>query len=413
MLYILKAIEIFFILLLLGWEPSISVNKILSKYCEFYRGKKRKIKEKILICGILPPPTFGHSKMYEMLMRSCFVDEFDITFLNMKFWSYGKHGRVTIGKLLKLIVYYFQFLALLIGKRPKYILYNISFDKMPLLKDALFCFTGKLFGCRIVIHDMGQYLKVLYDDCNSFYRWIIRRLCGISTASIVLGEVTRKVYEGFMERERTFSVHGSVEDSRDLVAKDLSGKQEGKIRILYFSFLSVSKGLMTALKAIPQVIKQNANVLFSFGGPIESESLKEEMDQFIKRECLEDFVEYLGYIDDSIERTKLFRASDIFIFPTHRDVFGLVLLHAMAEGLPVAASIEGAVPEIIIDGENGFLFEKGNADALAQKILLLAGDADLRERISEKNRERYLTVYTPQKYGERMIEAFEKIMQLN
>ena len=94
-------------------------------------------KEKILICGILPPPFFGHSKMYEMLMQSDFVREFDITFLNMRFWTYGKHKKVTGEKIFKLIFYYVKFFVLIIVKRPGYILYNISFDKMPFLKDFL------------------------------------------------------------------------------------------------------------------------------------------------------------------------------------------------------------------------------------------------------------------------------------
>ena len=66
-------------------------------------------KEKILICGILPPPNFGHSMMYKMLMDSKFVDEFDIIFLNMKFWSYKQHKKVTIYKILFAVRIYSNF----------------------------------------------------------------------------------------------------------------------------------------------------------------------------------------------------------------------------------------------------------------------------------------------------------------
>jgi len=370
-----------------------------------------KKENRILICGILPPPSFGHSKMYEMLMQSGFPKEFDVTFLNMRFWSYGKHGKITLLKLGKLVYYYSKFIYLLIIKRPRYVLYNISFDKMPLLKDALFCFTGKLFGCRIIIHDMGQYLKDLYDQCGGFFQWIIKKLLKMSTASIVLGEVTRNVYDDFMEKGRVFSVHGSVEDTYDF---DIEGHKEndGKIRVLYFSFLSVSKGLWTALKAVLLVKDQNPDIHFTFAGPIESETLKKQMDAFIAENKLERQVTYVGYVQNAQKRTELLRSSDIFIFPTHRDVFGLVLLHAMAEGLPVIASIEGAIPEIIEDGQNGFLFKKEQSDQLAEKILLLAGDVDLRTKMAKENRKRYLEYYTPQKYGERMIETFRKIMAL-
>ena len=100
-------------------------------------------KERILICGILPPPFFGHSAMYKILMESPFAGAFDITFLDMKFWSYAQHKKVTIVKLLKLVGYLFRYIFLIITKRPRYVLYNMSFDRMPFLKDFLFCFAGR------------------------------------------------------------------------------------------------------------------------------------------------------------------------------------------------------------------------------------------------------------------------------
>ena len=81
---------------------------------------------------------FGHSAMYKILMESAFVEAFEITFLDMRFWSYEKHKKVTLSKLLKLIKYFFQYVYLILRRRPRYVLYNMSFDKMPFLKDVLF-----------------------------------------------------------------------------------------------------------------------------------------------------------------------------------------------------------------------------------------------------------------------------------
>lgn len=374
-------------------------------------------KEKILICGILPPPFFGHSMVYKVLMRSGFTDTFDVTFLDMRFWSYKSHKRITFFKLLKFLQYLFRYIVLIVMRRPRYILYNISFDKMPLLKDFLFCWIGKTLGCRIVLHDMGQYIGELYHSSSGFYRWLIKRLCAMATASIVLGEKTRTVYGGFMEGDKVISVPGSVEDSRQCVPGDVGPKgktaTDGKINVLYLSFLSVSKGLFTALRAIPQVIQENPEVIFTFAGPMESEFLHRQMNDFIVEHHLESYVRYLGYIEDENRRAEIFRGADIFIFPTHRDVFGLVLLHAMAEGLPVIASVEGTIPEIIQDKENGFLFTKGHDRELAEKIILLARDQALREKMRNVNRARYLAQYTPEKYGQRMIEAFYRIKKLD
>ncbi|MCX5681887.1 MAG: hypothetical protein NT079_06455, partial [Candidatus Omnitrophica bacterium] len=56
-------------------------------------------KIKILVCGVLPPPSFGHSKIYEMLMSSSFPKSYDVRFFNMHFWSYETNKKVTGEKI--------------------------------------------------------------------------------------------------------------------------------------------------------------------------------------------------------------------------------------------------------------------------------------------------------------------------
>jgi len=367
-----------------------------------------KKKQKILICGILPPPLFGHSAMYKILMESSFADAFDITFLDMKFWSYDKHKKVTVIKILKMIKYLIQYTWLIIVKRPRYVLYNISFDKMPLLKDFLFCFIGKIFGCHIVIHDMGQYARELYDSSGRVYQALIRWMMNNTTACILLGEETKSAYDGFIESRRLISVPGSVEDTES-IALDGNGrnKSQQEINVLYFSYMTESKGVLTAFNAASKVLSRDKSVRFTFAGPIGSESIQEAYTQLSQQ--FNSRVKCLGYIEDVSERTRIYRGADIFIFPTLRDVFGLVLLHAMAEGLPIIASVEGNIPEIIKDGENGFLIEKGNDEQLAQRIEELAGDHALRTAMGKANRQRYEEVYSPKVYGKNMINAFEEL----
>lgn len=375
-----------------------------------------KKRERILVCGILPPPYFGHSMVYKILMESQFVQNYDIIFFDIRFWTYKKHKKVTIEKLFKLVVYLVRYEFLILTKRPKYILYAMSFDKMPFLKDFLFCWVGRLHGCRIVLHDMGQYIGELYHSSNRFYQWLIKRLAEMVTASIVLGEDTKKKYDGFMDIRKIISVHGSVEDSRRFDFKqnpeDISRGNKVNLNVLYFSFLSRTKGIFTALKAVKEVVRKNSNIHFTFGGPVESENLQRDINRFVEENNLSSYVEFLGYVEGAEKRTEVFRQADIFVFPTHRDVFGLVLLHAMAEELPVIASIEGAISEIIVEGQGGFLFPKGDEMALAERILTLSEDAALRKRMGEANRKRYLEKFTPQCYGERMVQAFEEINQL-
>lgn len=369
-----------------------------------------KKKDKILICGILPPPNFGHSMMYKMLMDSKFVDEFDIIFLNMKFWSYKQHKKVTIDKLIKLIKYYLQYVFILIFKRPDHVLYNMSFYKMPFLKDFLFCFTANIFRCKFIVHDLGQYLTELYNSSSPFMKKLVRWFVNHIEASIIMGENVRKVYEGFVPQEKLLVVPGSSHDTADLKVEPLSTeKKEGVIRVLYFSYLSVSKGVWTGLEAAKNVIDKNKDIKFTFAGPVESVELENEIKGYIRTHKLEENIDVVGYVEGEYERTQYFRDCDIFIFPTHRDVFGIVQLHAMAESKPVIASIEGTIPEIVYDGKTGLLFPKGDHIRLSENILSLANDFDLRKQMGINARQRFLDKYSPEVYGSQMITAIEKI----
>ena len=84
----------------------------------------------------------------------------------------------------------------------------------------------------------------------------------------------------------------------------------------------------------------------------------------------------------------------------------------MAESLPVIATTEGNIPEIVEDGVNGYLIDKDNSEQLTEKILQLAYDSNLRESIGKANRIKYLEKYTPSKYSKNMIDTFDTMINL-
>jgi glycosyltransferase involved in cell wall biosynthesis len=81
-------------------------------------------------------------------------------------------------------------------------------------------------------------------------------------------------------------------------------------------------------------------------------------------------------------------ALDAFAMPSIWEGFGLVLLEAMAAGLPIVASRVATIPEVVLDGETGLLVQAGDEVALASALATLAGDRALRERLGQAGRER-------------------------
>lgn len=102
----------------------------------------------------------------------------------------------------------------------------------------------------------------------------------------------------------------------------------------------------------------------------------------------------LGWVEHS-EMPRLYAEADLCVVPSVWDEpWGLVALEAMAAERPVCASRAGGLAEIVVDGETGLLFERGNAGALAAALARLLDDAALRRRMGEAGRARVLAEFS-------------------
>ena len=92
-------------------------------------------------------------------------------------------------------------------------------------------------------------------------------------------------------------------------------------------------------------------------------------------------VRFFGLRDDVPALLQMF---DIFVLPSLYEATGIVLAEAMACGKPVVTTRVGGLPELIQQGEDGFLIPPGDSLRLAQKIAYVAKDRDLARRVGEK-----------------------------
>jgi len=100
----------------------------------------------------------------------------------------------------------------------------------------------------------------------------------------------------------------------------------------------------------------------------------------------------------------LYKISDIFLTASEVELQGLSIMEAMANGLPVVASNSMAIPELVQDGVNGFLFEPGNYNQASEKILLLIKDRDLRKKMGKNS----LKIIRRQEFND-TLDRFEEI----
>jgi len=100
----------------------------------------------------------------------------------------------------------------------------------------------------------------------------------------------------------------------------------------------------------------------------------------VREEGLSDVVTFTGEQPDPVAWLS---AGDVFLLPSSQESFGLAALEAMACGMPVVASRVGGLPEVVIDGEHGYLCDPDRADEMADRVIALLADSERRQRFGE------------------------------
>jgi N-acetyl-alpha-D-glucosaminyl L-malate synthase BshA len=103
-------------------------------------------------------------------------------------------------------------------------------------------------------------------------------------------------------------------------------------------------------------------------------------------------------------------ASDVLLLPSEQESFGLAALEAMACEVPVIASRVGGVPEVVTDGETGFLSEVGDVDKMAADAAKLLASEEMRRDMGRRARESAITRYRTDIVIPRYIEFYQKIL---
>jgi glycosyltransferase involved in cell wall biosynthesis len=155
-----------------------------------------------------------------------------------------------------------------------------------------------------------------------------------------------------------------------------------QVLILSLGQLRAAKGVSVLLDSIGQVLGNCDNVLFVIAG---RGPMAREVEERVTGQKWTGRVRLILRHIEGYETPAFFNASDIFVLPSHWEGQPLALLEAMACGsLPVASNV-GDVPYIIKDGVNGSLVQPGNSFELANKLVQLVGNHDLREQMRRES----------------------------
>lgn len=242
----------------------------------------------------------------------------------------------------------------------------------------------KILGRPYVIWSRGSdvYLPWKYKNLTS--KVILRN----TDVAIALTEDMRREMRRIYERDVLVLPNGIDSGNFDHLSKEDCRKslkiQENERIILFVGGLRQVKGaryLIEAMKIITDKYKNTRLLVIGDGNE------RGYLEDLVKRLDLQKYVTFIGKVPN--ERIPEYMvASDIFVLPSLSEGFPVTVLEAMASGLPVVTTDVRGLPEIVKEGENGFLVKPEDPREISKKVLLILRSNELRERLSNYNKEK-------------------------
>jgi len=269
-----------------------------------------------------------------------------------------------------------RILAALLRSRPDVVISGAF--SFPSLSGALY---GRLAGGGLIIHSDGtSHSERVLGRAHLLARRVLLHEAAACVAN------SEPAAERFIELGAPPTVVFRAPHTTNIapfhaVARARRPPTEGApVTVLHVGRLIPRKGVDRLVRAIAVASPKIALRLVVVGAGPEETRLRDLAAQL----DVADSVEFRGFVDQP-GLPAVYAEADVFAFPTLDDPFGIVLLEAMAAGLPVVASpFGGATPDLVEDGRNGFVADPGDTPAWANALVTLARDPDLRGRLGAR-----------------------------
>jgi glycosyltransferase involved in cell wall biosynthesis len=184
-------------------------------------------------------------------------------------------------------------------------------------------------------------------------------------------------------------------NNQDKIKDSLRGE---KINLLFVANCLPHKGLHFLIPAL-HLAKNKSFVLDIVGDYSIKVAYVKKIKRDVKKYGLEEQVFWRGKVSRE-EIGQYYSRADIFVLPSLKEAFGLVLLEAMAFGLPVVASEVGGIPEVVEHQKTGLLVPPKDIVALSQAITILIEDENLRRQYGRKGKKKLASFLTWEEVGE-------------
>jgi len=265
---------------------------------------------------------------------------------------------------------------------PDIVHINPSLGWTAIIRDFAFLKIAKKKRIPVLffIHGWEHTLSNKFKE-NGYWKNYFEKRFALADAIVVLANEFKEELVKLGIPEERIHVSSTMVESEKYCPenKDFSPP----FKILFCASMQRKKGPYEVLNAIPFVLEKYPDTKFIFVGEgVELENLKKRCSETE----LDSNVEFTGYKEGK-EKIKIFKNSHIFAYPSYTEGFPLVILEAMAAGMPLVTTPVGGLADAIEDGKQGLIIKSmpPNPEEIAEKIIQLIENEELMKKMSENN----------------------------
>ena len=267
-------------------------------------------------------------------------------------------------------------------------------------RDAAFILIARAARKPVVVHLHGGAFAGFVEREAGWKQRLILETVGKAAVGIVLSEALRPALKCVLPRERVVAVLNGL----DLPLVTVKRVDDGTVVVFFLSTLFVQKGILHFLEAFAQAWRERPELRASVAGHWPDEATQARAEALIDRLGIRSVVTFHGTVEGT-RKSELFGLADVFCFPSiQTEGQPLVIIEAMAAGLPVVTSDGPGMEELVTEGVTG-LRVPVDRDALAAALVRLAADPAARTALGRAGRARYEDEFTRRAFGRRMLQA--------
>ena len=362
----------------------------------------------VLLVGQTPPPYHGQAVVTAMLfdhdwgnlkverLRMAYSDSIDAV------------GKVGLFKALHLLFLILQTWKIALINSPEILYYlPASANKVPVFRDAIYLALVRWCFPKTVFHYHAGGLPEYLMSAG----WLGKMALKIYSAADLSVEICKTEFSPGKIFDADETVY--IPNGLDVELLPRARPEGAVFRALFLGALNEGKGVLDVIRSAKLTRANNCKIEYMLVGSWSSDQFRNEAEALVTNEQLEDIIKFTGPLKGD-DKWQAYADADIFIFPSHyqSENFPLVLIEAMAFGLPLVSTSWRGIPQLVGESGAAILCDINAPDQYAEAIQTLYANVGFRDEMANAAVSHYDSNYTRHQFVSAMEDAFQSVLSI-